>query len=67
MPRVIVAPSVLAADMGNLNQECKRMMDAGADWLHMGELVIISVSIEELIKSLQRCHGRSFCTQSCVG
>lgn len=35
MPRVIVAPSVLAADMGNLNEECKRMMDAGADWLHM--------------------------------
>lgn len=36
MPRVLVAPSVLAADMGNLNQECKRMIDAGADWLHMG-------------------------------
>ncbi|KDN53000.1 hypothetical protein K437DRAFT_266195 [Tilletiaria anomala UBC 951] len=35
MPSSKIAPSVLAADMGNLNHECQRMMDMGADWLHM--------------------------------
>lgn len=34
---MLIAPSVLAADMGNLNAECQRMMDSGADWLHMGK------------------------------
>jgi ribulose-phosphate 3-epimerase len=37
MPSTKIAPSVLAADMGNLNAECQRIMDMGADWLHMGE------------------------------
>lgn len=36
MPTVKIAPSVLASDLGNLNHECQRMMDCGADWLHMG-------------------------------
>ncbi|KAI3478591.1 hypothetical protein L1887_59436 [Cichorium endivia] len=35
MPATKIAPSVLASDLGNLNCECKRMMDSGADWLHM--------------------------------
>ncbi|CAO1634582.1 unnamed protein product [Jaminaea pallidilutea] len=35
MPKVIIAPSVLASDLGNLSYECQRMMDDGADWLHM--------------------------------
>lgn len=36
MPTIKIAPSVLASDLGNLNHECQRMMDSGADWLHMG-------------------------------
>lgn len=36
MPAVKIAPSVLASDLGNLNEECKRMIECGADWLHMG-------------------------------
>ncbi len=35
MPATKIAPSVLASDLGNLNCECQRMMDSGADWLHM--------------------------------
>lgn len=37
MPRVIISPSVLASDFGQLNAECSRMMKNGAEWLHMGE------------------------------
>ncbi|PVG04826.1 putative RPE1-D-ribulose-5-phosphate 3-epimerase [Serendipita vermifera] len=35
MPRAIISPSVLASDFGKLSAECKRMMDGGAEWLHM--------------------------------
>src|ERR1700722_7167715 len=31
MPRPIIAPSVLASDLGNLSAECKRMMEEGAE------------------------------------
>ncbi|CAD6936837.1 unnamed protein product [Tilletia controversa] len=30
-----IAPSVLASDLGNLTCECKRVLDMGADWLHI--------------------------------
>lgn len=32
---VIVAPSILAADLGSLNQEVASVVKAGADWLHV--------------------------------
>jgi len=35
MPRAIISPSVLASDFGQLSTECKRMIENGADWLHM--------------------------------
>lgn len=31
----LVAPSILAADFAALGQDCRRIMDAGADWLHI--------------------------------
>jgi len=34
MPRVIVAPSILAADFSNLAGEVRKVEDAGADWIH---------------------------------
>ncbi|KAF6004122.1 hypothetical protein F1559_002046 [Cyanidiococcus yangmingshanensis] len=34
-PVAIVAPSLLSCDFGNLGAEAKRMLAAGADWLHV--------------------------------
>ncbi|MDD5449552.1 MAG: ribulose-phosphate 3-epimerase [Candidatus Omnitrophica bacterium] len=33
--QVLIAPSLLSADFGNLKSDIKRMEDAGADWLHI--------------------------------
>ena len=33
--RVLVAPSILVADFAALGQDCRRIMEAGADWLHI--------------------------------
>ena len=35
MPRVLVAPSILAADFSQLEAEIHRVEKAGADWLHL--------------------------------
>jgi ribulose-phosphate 3-epimerase len=35
MPRVLVAPSILAADFSQLANEVHRAEEAGADWLHL--------------------------------
>jgi ribulose-phosphate 3-epimerase len=35
MPRVLVAPSILAADFSHLENEIHRAEEAGADWLHL--------------------------------
>ena len=35
MSRVLVAPSILAADFGRLAEETRRMEQAGADWIHL--------------------------------
>src|SRR6202045_1311730 len=34
MPKIIVAPSILAADFSNLAAEVRKVEEAGADWLH---------------------------------
>ena len=34
-----IAPSMLSSDFANLAGEAKRMLDAGADWLHMDVMV----------------------------
>ncbi|CCK73591.1 ribulose-phosphate 3-epimerase RPE1 NDAI_0G06080 [Naumovozyma dairenensis CBS 421] len=35
MVKPIVAPSILASDFSNLGCECHRVINAGADWLHL--------------------------------
>jgi ribulose-phosphate 3-epimerase len=37
MPQAKIAPSMLSSDFAHLADEAKRMVDSGADWLHMGE------------------------------
>ena len=34
-PRVLIAPSILAADFARLADEIRRVEEAGADWLHL--------------------------------
>ncbi len=34
-----IAPSMLSSDFANLAGEAKRMLDCGADWLHMDVMV----------------------------
>lgn len=35
MKKLIIAPSILAADLAHLGTEARRALDAGADWLHV--------------------------------
>ncbi|WVQ85940.1 ribulose-phosphate 3-epimerase [Cryptococcus sp. DSM 104549] len=35
MSKAIISPSVLASDLSNLSNECRRMISNGCDWLHM--------------------------------
>ncbi len=34
-PKVLVAPSILAADFGRLAEEARKVEEAGADWIHL--------------------------------
>lgn len=42
MVKAIISPSVLASDLSDLSNECRRMIANGADWLHMGACVVSS-------------------------
>ncbi|KAI6129244.1 ribulose-5-phosphate 3-epimerase [Pisolithus croceorrhizus] len=44
MPRPVISPSVLASDFGQLTIECKRMINGGAEWLHMAGYLQLLVS-----------------------
>lgn len=37
--RAVICPSMLSSDFSSLAAEAKRMIDAGADWLHMDVMV----------------------------
>lgn len=39
-PPSIISPSILSADFANLAQECRQIIDQGADWLHVDIMVI---------------------------
>ncbi len=44
----IVAPSVLASNFADLGNEVKRMMDNGAQWVHMGTLNLAAENVDHL-------------------
>ncbi|CDY49188.1 BnaA09g10900D [Brassica napus] len=41
-----IAPSMLSSDFANLAAEAKRMVDLGADWLHMDIMLLIFVVMD---------------------
>ncbi len=63
-----IAPSMLASDFANLAGEARRMVDCGADWLHMDVMVRWRrVCMLNLVRRLSAClRVSSVCDCVCV-
>ncbi|KAH0672009.1 hypothetical protein MTR67_021849 [Solanum verrucosum] len=57
MVKAIIAPSMLSSDFANLASEAERMLNCGADWLHMDIMALHSSAVTECcICALQDGH-----------